>query len=76
MDAESSSPQQQTPTRMRRPWFPWVWTGTLAAICLLVGLRAEDLGVAYVVYKAAFAIGLIGLAVWVVRSSGWSAAVR
>lgn len=76
MAAESSSPEPATPSSMRRPWFPGVWIASLAVICVVVSYRVEDLGVAYVVYKAAFAIGLFGLAVWTVRSSGWPARVR
>lgn len=76
MAVETSSPVHAKTSTMRRPWFPWVWVASLAIVCLVVSYRVEDLGVAYVVYKAAFAIGLVGLAVWTVRSSGWPRQVR
>ena len=64
------------PAAMRRVWFPPLWIALLSIACVVATMRNEDLGRVYFVYQITTVMGIVGLAVWVVRSSGWAARVR
>ncbi|MDC0936841.1 PQQ-binding-like beta-propeller repeat protein, partial [Pirellulales bacterium] len=64
------------PNSMRRVWFPFLWIGLLGIACKAAAMRSDDLGRVYFIYKLALALGVVGLAIWVVRSSGWRGSIR
>lgn len=60
----------------RRVWFPIAWVLGLLGLFVVAKLRSVDQGVVNFVAKLAVAMGVIGLAVWVLRSSGLRSTLR
>ncbi|NOY30054.1 MAG: PQQ-binding-like beta-propeller repeat protein [Planctomycetes bacterium] len=68
-----SSSAEKTPPR---PWFPFVWTGLLAGMGLLVQFSETDQGTKNTVLIFVSLLIGIGLSIWLIRYRGISRRVR
>lgn len=61
---------------MRRKWFPPVWVAAWLATCITLWNSDVDPGLTNSVIHMAVGFGVLGLAIWILRSSGWRKAIR
>jgi len=74
----TSAEERQTSEALgvRRDWFPFVWTGLLAGVCLLIQLGETEQGTKNTILMIAPLVIGIGLSIWLLRSGRFSRSVR
>lgn len=70
------APLRLASTGPRRLWFPIAWPLLLAGGCILAARATDDPGKVNTAIFAAVTLGVLGLAIWTIRSSGLPRWVR
>lgn len=76
VSGETSDADISVSQKMRRKWFPVFWIGLLVAIWAFLHNGDFDPGYANSFAHGAVVAGTLGVAIWILRSSGWGRALR